>query len=99
MKQDHPLAQEIMKDLEGAIRARGINSDPLARLDKLDEEVGEFVEALLLGTLDDIADEGADVVIVIMITQMLKGINPFAALAAKLDEMNLETPWRGEANG
>jgi phosphoribosyl-ATP pyrophosphohydrolase len=88
------MLQSILKDLEGVIDVRQISPELGKREEKIDEEVDEFIQALKSGNLDHIGDEGADVCFATMITMMQHGINPFAAMARKLDLMNKETNWR-----
>lgn len=88
------MLQSILNDLEGCIKVRQISPDLDAREKKIDEEVDEFIQALKSGDLGQIGDEGADVCFTVMITLLQQGINPFAAMAAKLDKMNIETRWR-----
>lgn len=88
------MISQILKDLEGVIRVRNIDDGILSRKKKLEEEAEELHGALLSGKIDRISAEGADVCFVAMITMIQQGINPFAAMAYKLDRMNEETPWR-----
>lgn len=88
------MLSNVNKDLLAIMEVRNISSDIEDRIAKLYEEVGEFVDALRSGKLDDIADEGADVKNVIDITLLQHHIEPQAAQCRKLDKMNIETPFR-----
>lgn len=88
------ITEQINRDLQRIIEVRNIQGDTDSRIAKLEEEGCEFVEALLIGTLDDMSDEGADVMLSTAITLLQRGINPWAAMVKKLDKMNLETPFR-----
>jgi len=93
------MLQSILQDLDGVIKTREITNDRPARIIKHAEELGELGMAFDCGSQSEIEDELADCIIVAMVTAQLEGYNPFALVVAKLDKMQKETPFRGDAVG
>ena len=82
------MEMEMVNWIEGVLPVR----DPRRTIAKMCGEVGELLEAQCLGTKADIADEAADVLILLIDVCHLNGVDLTEAFHRKL-EINKQRSW------
>jgi len=79
------ISNDISNKISQLRTQLALKTDLPSRLRKLGEEVGELAEAVANGGIDQIGEEGADVIIVAWDILELAGFSPLGAVISKLD--------------